>query len=202
MATLRERFNKWKETRSRWQKAGDIFFWILLLMLLIPGPRRVISTAVNRVAMIVKTPGILPEDEQVILPEEAYQWNLVSDGGERYSLEDLKGEALFVNFWATWCPPCVAELPEIEKAYQKHGDQVNFLLVTNQEPEVVSAFLEKRGYDIPVAYQASALPSAFSHRSIPTTYLISRSGKVLARKTGAINWDSRASDRIFREMVR
>ena len=55
-------------------------------------------------------------------------------------MSDLHGTVIFLNFWATWCPPCVAELPEIQKAYEKHGNEVAFMLVANQEPAVVEDF--------------------------------------------------------------
>ena len=55
MATLKERFTKWKENRSVWQKAGDILFWILIILLLIPGPRKAILTSLNRVCLARKS---------------------------------------------------------------------------------------------------------------------------------------------------
>jgi len=202
MATLKERFLKWKETRSTLQKAGDIFFWLLLILLLIPGPRKAISTAVNRVVMQVKTPGMLPAEKQVRLTDADYSWELTDQRGNPVEVMSLKGKVIFLNFWATWCPPCVAELPEIQKLYEKHGESVTFLLVTDQEPDVVEAFLEKHGYDLPVSYATSAIPPAFHRRSIPTTYVISRDRRIVVRKTGAMNWDSRGTDRLLAELLR
>ena len=54
MATLKEKFNNWKEKRSRWQKVMDVLFWLLLVLLIVPGPRKVIATNVNRVFLLVK----------------------------------------------------------------------------------------------------------------------------------------------------
>lgn len=202
MATLKEKLIKWKETRSVWQKSLDILFWALLVLLIIPGPRKVIATQVNRLVLNLKGPGVLNEDKQVELTDLDYQWVLGTADSEPVFLSDLKNQVIFLNFWATWCPPCVAELPEIEKAYQKHKNQVAFLLVTNEKPEIVEAFMEKHGYDLPVLYPGTAIPEVFQASSIPTTYIISGEGKIVARKSGAANWDSRATDLLFDELVR
>ncbi len=202
MATLKERFNNWKEKRSPWQKTTDVLFWLLLVFLIIPGPRKVIATQVNRVFLHLKGPGKLGEEKQIKVTDRDYLWQLGTDIGEPYSFSDLRGEVVFLNFWATWCPPCVAELPEIEKAFQKHKDRVAFLLVTNEEPEVVRAFMQKHGYDLPVFFSRSPVPDVFDVSALPTTFIISGEGTIVARKTGASNWDSPATDRLLEELLR
>ena len=202
MTTLKQRLSKWKETRSIPQKAGDVMFWLLLVLLIIPGPRKVIATTVNRVALHLKNPGIARSDKQVQLKDQDYNWILQDDQGNPVNMERFMGKVVFLNFWATWCPPCVAELPEIQNAYEKHGDKVSFMLVTSQEPEVVQTFLDQRGYELPVYYQRTPAPGVFESRSIPTTFIISRDGKIVTKKSGAVNWDSRATDKIFNELIR
>jgi thiol-disulfide isomerase/thioredoxin len=202
MAKLKERFEKWKTTRSLWQKFGDVFFWLMLILLILPGPRKVITTTVNRVALLVKTPGLYSADKQIEVEEQDYQWVLRNADGEAVYLDAYKGKVVFLNFWATWCPPCVAELPEIEKAYEKHGDQVVFLLVSGEDPEKVLSFQEKYGYDLPVYFPATAVPEIFESPSIPTTFIISPEGKIVSKKKGAVNWDSRATERIFTGLLK
>lgn len=202
MNKLKERFEKWKNTRSLLQKSGDVFFWVLLVLLVIPGPRKFISTNLNRVIMQVKNPGIISEEKQIELTDQDYRWILTGNDGIAFQFSDLKDRVIFLNFWATWCPPCVAELPEIQKAYEKHGDDVAFILVSNQEAGIVEAFMEKHGYDLPVYYPGSATPGCFESASIPTTFIISGEGRIVSKKKGAINWDSRATDRIFGELIR
>ena len=202
MATIKERYTKWKESRSTGQKIGDIFFWVLLILLIIPGPRRVISTSINRIALNIKNPAMIDEEKQVSLTESDYNWVLINNEGERVDFSQFKGKAVFLNFWATWCPPCVAELPEIQKAWEKHGESVDFLLVTNQDPAVVEAFMDKQGYTVPVHYTGSQAPSVFNHSSIPTTYILSPEGKIVVNKKGAVNWDSKGTDRVFEFLIR
>lgn len=202
MTTLKQRLSKWKETRSTLQKTGDVMFWLLLVLLIIPGPRKAIATTVNRVVLNVKNPTIRSDDKQVTLTDLDYGWVLADGDATPQYFSDLRGAVIFLNFWATWCPPCVAELPEIQKAYEKHGNEVVFLLVTNQKPSVVEEFMKKHGYDLPVYYQGTPTPGVFEAGSIPTTFIISREGKIVTKKSGAANWDSRATDRIFDELVR
>ena len=201
MATLKDRFQKWKETRSKWQKAGDIFFWLLLIMLIIPGPRKVVSTTVNRISLNVRNPTITKLENQVQLSDTDYEWNLRDEDGKVISFESFRDDVIFLNFWATWCPPCIAELPEIESLYNKLGKDVVFLLVTNEDPAKVKAFMQKHDYDLPVYYSTASPPIIFSGRAIPSTYIISDEGRIVTKKTGAANWDSRATTRIFRDLL-
>ena len=177
-------------------------FWLVLILMILPGPRKVISTGVNKVVLLVKNPGMLGEQKQVELSQEDYRWVLRDRSGNRVSMESFRGSVVFLNFWATWCPPCVAELPEIRRAYEKHGDEVVFLLVTGEEPKKVEAFMEKHGYDLPVYYPASAVPENLSVSAYPTTFILSPDGRVVSRKKGAANWDSRATTRIFQDLQR
>ena len=81
MATLKDKLRNWKETRSTWQKTVDVLFWLLLVLLILPGPRKVIATAVNKVALHVKNPGIKSEEKQVQLNDLDYGW-VLADGNE------------------------------------------------------------------------------------------------------------------------
>ena len=202
MATLKERFTKWKENRSIWQKSGDILFWILILLFLVPGPRKVILTNLNRVVLQVKTPRMINEEKQEVLSDMDYNWTLAWAKNEPYYFSDLRNNVVIVNFWATWCPPCVAEMPEIQELYKKYGNRVAFMLVTNEKPEVVTAFMEKNQYQMPVFYLASEPPKALSFSAFPTTFIISRDGHVVSKKTGAANWNSKATEKILEELLK
>ena len=69
MATLKKRFTKWKENRSIWQKAGDILFWVLIILFLVPGPRKAIVTNLNRVVLNIKVPRMIDEEKQEVLSD-------------------------------------------------------------------------------------------------------------------------------------
>jgi len=203
MAKLKERFTKWKENKSIWQKAGDILFWVLIILFLIPGPRKAILTTLNRVVLNVKTPSMMNEEKQETLSDLDYNWVLAWAENEPFYFSEFRDEVIFINFWATWCPPCVAEMDEIQSLYKKWGDKVAFMLVTEEHPNVVKAFMEKNKYQMPVFYLAGIQPPrALAFRGYPTTFIISKDGRVVSRKTGAANWDSKATEKIFQELLK
>jgi thiol-disulfide isomerase/thioredoxin len=193
---------KWKENRSPWQKVTDILFWLLLVLLIIPGPRKVIATGVNKVFLQVKTPGVITEENQEIISDLDFGWVLAWDQNVPFYFSNARDEVIFLNFWATWCSPCVAELPEIQKLYNKYGDKVVFMLVTNESPEVVKAFMEKHDYLMPVFYMGTQPPEVLAHSSLPTTFVISRDGRIVTRKKGAAKWNSKATEKIFEELLK
>jgi thiol-disulfide isomerase/thioredoxin len=202
MATLKERITKWKENRKPWQKAGDIIFWILIILFLIPGPRKVIMTTLNRAVLHLKAPRIMNEEKQEQLTDMDYYWTLAWSKNEPYYFSNLRFKVVVLNFWATWCPPCVAEMPEFQSLYRKYGDRVAFLMVTNDKPEAVEAFIKKNHYQFPVLYLAENPPKPLSFSALPTTFIISKEGRVVTKKTGAANWDSKATEKILDELLK
>ena len=203
MPTLKDRITKWKENRSVWQKAGDILFWVLIILFLIPGPRKVILTNLNRVVLHVKSPRMINEEKQEVLSDLDYNWLLAWAENEPFYFSNFRDQVVFINFWATWCPPCVAEMSEIQELYKKYGARVAFMLVTSEKPDVVNAFMEKNQYQMPVFYLAGIQPpEALAFSAYPTTFIISRDGYVVSKKTGAANWDSKATAKIFEELLK
>ena len=104
------------------------------------------------------------------LSAEDYQLDLADLNGNSHVLGDFKNKVVLLNFWATWCPPCRAELPAIQELYNDYGDRINFVLVSSEEPGKLKTFLHESGYTLPVYTQQSPLPPAFRVQSIPTTF--------------------------------
>ncbi len=202
MPTLKERFTKWKENRSKWQKTGDILFWVLIILFLIPGPRKAIVTNLNRAVLNVKVPRMIDEEKQEVLSDMDYNWVLAWGENEPYYFSNLRNTVVILNFWATWCSPCVAEMPELQALHKKYGDRVAFVLVTSEKPEVVEAFMEKNEYVMPVFYLASEAPATLAVNAYPTTFIISKDGHVVSKKTGAANWNSKATEKILEELLK
>jgi len=196
MASIKERAEKWK-SRKWHQKLGDIFFWVLLLLLLIPGPRKMIATNVNKVFLHLRRPSIASTENTYQLTDDEYQWGIVSEEGIPVTPESLKGEVVFLNFWGTFCPPCIAEMPEIQSIYNDYADKVVFMLVTAESETKVKNFMKSRGYDLPVYYGGRNMPDALAVRSIPTTFIIAPDGRIVSKKVGAADWDSKATRRVF-----
>ncbi|MDR1784863.1 MAG: TlpA family protein disulfide reductase [Spirochaetaceae bacterium] len=114
------------------------------------------------------------------------------DGAEK-TLSAYKGRVVFLNFWATWCPPCREEMPSMETLYQRFREQgLEFIAVDIQESgDAVQAFITAKGLHFPVALDESGSVAArYGVSAIPTTYIIDREGFVIAGVRGARRWDT------------
>ena len=132
---------------------------------------------------------------------EDYNWLLVDSNGQRFNFESNKGEVILINFWATWCPPCVAEMPSLAKLYADYGDKVVFAFVANDHADKVSSFLQKKDYQLPVFYEADHTPELLEHSSIPTTYVLSRTGKIVIEESGVADWNSQKTRNLLDSLI-
>lgn len=122
-----------------------------------------------------------------------YNFKLASNKGEIINLADYKGKVVFINFWATWCPPCIAEMPNIHRLYQKIASEDIIFLMVSMDDDLgrVDAFMERNGYTFPIYYPAQNLPGVYNHNSIPRTYVISPKGKIVSQHVGMANYNNR-----------
>jgi peroxiredoxin len=113
--------------------------------------------------------------------------------GKKVSLSSYKGKLVFLNFWATWCPPCRSEMPSMERLYQKlKGKGLVILAVDLQEDaKSVQKFVDEHKLTFPVLLDSDGkVGGSYGARSIPTTYIIGRDGNALGGTIGAKEWDS------------
>jgi cytochrome c-type biogenesis protein len=131
----------------------------------------------------------------------AVPFELKDQYGKTHTLSEYKGKVIFLNFWATWCPPCRAEMPDIQKLYErspKEGEGAVIVLgvaspkLGNEKDEAgIKAFMDKNGYTYPVLMDAKGeLFSAYGIRAIPTTFMIDREGNVYGRVQGALSGEN------------
>lgn len=162
-------------------------------MLFTPYGMPIRSFLIKQVAFV--TTRILPlendDNDQIAL--QNYEWTLKSLSGEGLNFSELHNKIIVVNFWATWCPPCIAEMPSFQSLYDhyKKDDEVIFLFVTTDVRSKVEAFMKKKGYDLPVYYPLSQVPKELSNNSIPATFIIDKQGSIVVDKVGAVDWGSK-----------
>ena len=136
--------------------------------------------------------------EQDVLP--AVDFTLKDQYGNTHSLSDYKGKTIFLNFWATWCPPCRAEMPDIQKIYETYDTEGDDALIVlgvagpgygnEKSEEGIKEFLEENGYTYPVLMDTTGeLFSAYGIYSYPTTFMIDRDGNVFGYASGQLNED-------------
>lgn len=200
-----EKIKNWwkdyKQKKSLFSKLSDLLFIALVLALLFPVSRMWVVSHFQRLTMW--GPSELPKSEQVLLSEKAYDWKLVDLNAKEFQLSDFKGKVLFVNFWATWCPPCVAEMPSIQELYEqyKNNDSIAFVLATNDPVSKVKKFLEDRDFDLPIYLMASNVPEEFFSKSIPATFLVDKSGKIVMIEKRAKKWHGKKAVDFINELI-
>lgn len=124
--------------------------------------------------------------------------------GTALSLNDLTGNITLLNFWATWCPPCRAEMPSIERLYsQMSGTKFRIAAVNAGEQRAeVAAFIKNHGYTFPIYLdESNELSSVFAARGLPSTYLLNKEGKIIAVRVGAMEYDQAELIRILKELA-
>lgn len=107
--------------------------------------------------------------------------------GSTFTLSDHEGSVILLNFWATWCGPCVGEMPAFPRLVEKYGDDLTLIAVDlGENAKDVESFLERNGYDFPVALDPDgAVGSLYPTDGIPYTVLIGRDGKIASVHLGA-----------------
>lgn len=167
---------------------SNLVLLVFLVVFLFTPVGTQIKVYINRIVAL--SPSVKGTEDRITLKAEDYQWKLQSITGERFDFDKTKGKVVLVNFWATWCPPCIAEMPSLQKLYNAYKDKVVFLFVSQESTQDIEAFMNKHDYDFPVYSPLSNVPKVLESSSIPTTYLIDPSGTIMINESGAANWNA------------
>lgn len=145
------------------------------------------------------SPSTVNTNERKLLTD--YQWPLMSLAGEDSNLNVSENQVTIINFWATWCPPCVAEMPSLQNLYNEYGDRVDFYFVTSEDPKKVISFMKKKGLELPVYIQKYEEPNEIATQALPTTYVISKHHEIIIEESGAAVWDSKKVKEILNTLL-
>ena len=126
-----------------------------------------------------------------VLPTADFNFTLIDKEGNTKSLEDLRGKVIFLNIWATWCPPCIAEMPSISELHQEMGDDVAFVMLSvDDDFEKAKIFNQKKGYNLPIFATGGPMPAMYQSSSIPTTFIINKNGELALTHKGMADYSS------------
>ncbi len=203
MKSLKVKFQEYLKKKSLWGKISDIIFILLIVALLIPGSRLAIGGFVNRIKALIIQPSVEEKGSEQVLSSRDYDWQLEDINGKVINLQDFKGKVIFLNFWATWCPPCVGEMPEIQALYDIFKDKpdIQFIMVSNEDVQTVNNFIEKRAFTFPVYTSKFRSPDVFYSQSIPITFLISKDGRIIIKETGASKWSGKKTQSTINKLL-
>jgi len=125
--------------------------------------------------------------------------------GPTVGLEDSRGEVVLVNFWATWCPPCRAEMASMEELYRAYRDRGLTILAISTDAggaQVVEPFVRARGLTFPILLDPpGAVANRYAVRGLPTSYLVDRDGTIVSREVGARDWAGASARRLVEKVL-
>lgn len=128
-----------------------------------------------------------------------YKMSVKDEEGLVHALDEFVGQVIFINFWATWCPPCRAEMPGINKLYhQLNPPELQYIILTTEKDFAKAiAYKKEEGFDFPIYQLTGPLPSIYRDNSIPRSYVVSKNGEMIMKHTGLADYNSRQ----FREFL-
>ena len=153
--------------------------------------------------LILKTGIMQPSLNESSADQADYNFMLIDEEGNRKPFTDFEDKVVFINFWATWCPPCVAEMPDINALYQEMGDKgIEFVMISfDDEFQKAKNFVGKKEFDFPIYQLASPLPKVYESSAIPTTYVISPEGKIVVSKSGMAKYNTKKFKKFLEELM-
>lgn len=140
----------------------------------------------NNLAMADSTE-LIEQDGEYTKAE--YNFKLRDENGKVISLSDFEGKHIFMNFWATWCPPCIAEMPSINEAYNEMNEDVVFVMISTDDSfKKAKDFKAKRNFNFPIYQIAGPIPKLYQENSLPTTYIIDSKGNLAFKHIGMADY--------------
>jgi thiol-disulfide isomerase/thioredoxin len=178
----------WKRSLIEW----GVFILIAATLYLTGYHTQVIGTAQRGLlATGLITPSYEVDEES--MRDAGTEFYFADESFETKSIALYRGKVVFLNIWASWCPPCIAEMPSIASLYEqvKYDENIEFILVSMDEDfEKAKAFMQSRDLDMPIYHYRGRDREIYSSDLIPTTYVITPDGRIAMEKQGMAKYDS------------
>ena len=187
MEFIRNYFRNLLSRKSKLSLALDVIIVVLAIFIMVPQTRKSAIALVLRPTVFVYQPSLLKQP--IPLFTSSLDWHLRTLGGDTCTLADFVGKPIVLNYWASWCSPCLAEMGQFRSLYADYADKVNFIFVTNEKRTDVANFVKKKKLDLPVYLPIKRYPEQLSTSTLPVTFLIDAEGNILMRKSGMAQWN-------------
>lgn len=177
-----------------------LFLLVAALILFVPAAKAVVIRGLMTIGLF--EPSI--EQKTVVVEKELSAIKFKDAKGRIFSLADCKGKVVFLNFWATWCPPCLAEMPTINRFYEqfKNEDVIFILVDADGNLAKSQAYLDRKKYNFPVYAMASDVPQNIFKGTLPTTLVFDKKGRVSMQGEGAANYSSKKFTSFISELLK
>lgn len=167
-----------------------LFAVVFLIILLVPSAKALMMQGLMEIGLF--KPDTTKQENNTLSADLSAIRFKDANGGE-LNLAELHGKVIFINFWATWCPPCLAEMPSIHKLHQQFAadEDVVFLLVDADDNfEKSQAYMDRKKYKMPVFTIADNLPQSIFKGVLPTTVVFDKMGRLSYHGEGAADYSS------------
>ena len=168
---------------------NGLFIAMLLVVLLVPTVKALVMQGLMEIGLFKPS----TKHEKIEIVQDLSTIKFKDARGSVLSLADLKGKVVFINFWATWCPPCLAEMPSINKLYQqfeKDAEVVFIMVDADSNFTKAQAYMDRKKYKLPVYAVASTIPEIMFRGSLPTTIVFDKKGRISYNDEGAANYSN------------
>jgi len=150
-------------------------------------------------SMVFSSKAIKIEERQTV---SSLNLNLKAiSNGEDFNLKDQKGKVILINHWATWCPPCRGEMPSLQSLYNDYKNKVVFVFLTQEDKSKVDKFYIDNNYSLPTYNTVSNPSPEINTRTLPTTFIIDKKGRIALKDVGASNWNSSSVRNMLDDLI-
>ncbi|MGH7932572.1 MAG: peroxiredoxin family protein [Candidatus Binataceae bacterium] len=177
------------------------------LIVFVEFPGQSVSSSTQDAGAIATAPGLTKVDTPPVpAGEMAPGFTLTDLKGQKISLSSLRGKVVFLNIWATWCPPCREEMPSIESLYKEFHKDGNFVILAVSQDvagaKAVIPYVKQNGLTFTVLLDPrNAVGEAYSVSGIPETFIIDQQGRIVAHHLGPYDWSNSEIHDALQELV-
>jgi thiol-disulfide isomerase/thioredoxin len=192
-----------KHKNPVWSNVGNVVFFASLLFFVFSTDAK--SWALRQLVSVGVFNAKMEKDAAMKSPaNNAHSFSFMDAGGRVQATGDLSGRVVFINFWATWCPPCRAEMPSLNDLYNEFkGDERFVFLFISEDDDLAKAeqYLKENGLSMPLVTRAGNVPAELYNGTLPTTIVLNKAGAVVLKHEGVAGYNTPRFKRQLRALL-